>query len=143
MATVQQIVKDDYDAEPVRYCAKCYSLKICYKPVLDSDCCMNCGSLDIKEASIDVWDRLYSQRYGHKFTEKSNDPTKSPIFKLSIDKLKDKVANSTSWKKVVETIYSRVPKGFTKAETLMWFWDKLTQDNKFDALRILLTKMKI
>ena len=143
MSKVEQIVNNDYDAEPVRYCAKCFSLKICYKEVLDSDCCMDCGSLDIRESSIDTWEALYVRRYGKKYLEKGTDPKKSPIFSLPINKLKDKVANAASWKTIIETIYHKIPKGFTKGDALIWFFDKLTQDNKFEALRLLLVKMKL
>ena len=58
---------EDYNNEPVHYCKHCLSLKI--KIVGGYDFCDECGSTDILTAHIDEWEKLYEQRYGHKFLE--------------------------------------------------------------------------
>lgn len=48
--------KEEYDKEPVCYCAQCKSLKI-----IDIDgitFCDDCGSTDIKETDIYTWKKL-------------------------------------------------------------------------------------
>lgn len=61
----------DYNSEPVLYCKTCLSLRI--KSVYcieDSDYCDECGSTDIGKASIEEWEGLYKNKYGHKYIEK-------------------------------------------------------------------------
>lgn len=42
--------KEEYNSEPVRYCPRCYSLRIGYiRGVADSDYCMECGCSDIRD----------------------------------------------------------------------------------------------
>ena len=69
-----QVKSDDYDSEPVKYCARCYSLKIKYEDALDSECCAECGSTDIQEAPIEEWEKKYERRYNRKFIQKTEDP---------------------------------------------------------------------
>lgn len=60
----------DYNDEPVLYCKHCLSLKIRNIPIMeDSDYCDDCGSTDIEKASIEEWEILYNNKYGHKFLE--------------------------------------------------------------------------
>lgn len=60
----------NYNDEPVLYCKHCLSLKIRSIPRMDdSDYCDECGSTDIAECSIEEWETLYTNRYGHKFLE--------------------------------------------------------------------------
>lgn len=60
----------DYNAIPVLYCKRCLSLKIRDIPSLeDSNYCDNCSSTDIGECSIEEWETLYKNRYGHKYLE--------------------------------------------------------------------------
>lgn len=134
---------DDYDSEPVRYCTKCYSLRIKYEESVDSDYCLDCGCSDTKETSIEEWEKLYEKKYGHKYTEKSNDPKKSPIFKLPLNKLMSKVANCIKWESIIRSIFSRFPRGLSKADSIVLFFDMLVKHNKLDDLRTLLYKMKI
>lgn len=62
---------NDYNAEPVLYCSHCLSLKVLNVPYMpDSDYCDECGSTDIKETSIENWETLYKNKYGHKYIEK-------------------------------------------------------------------------
>lgn len=131
---------EDYDLEPVLYCAKCYSLKIKYEESIDTECCMDCGCSDTQEASIEEWERLYEQRYGHKYTEKSNDIRKSPIFKLSLSKLKTKVFEHPKWKSIIQSLYPTLPKGIGKTDIVLWAFNKAIKDNRLDDLRISLIK---
>ena len=134
---------NDYDSEPVCYCANCLSLNVKYEEAIDSDCCGKCGCTDIREALPQEWEKLYEKKYGKKFVEKSNDIRKSPIFQLSFSRLMAKVSDSPKWESIIKGIYGHLPKGCSKADSIVIFFDKLIKDNKLDALRTLLYKMKI
>lgn len=64
--------KEQYNDEPVHYCAFCLSLKI--KTVaggtLGLDHCDECGGTDIQTAHISEWEKLYEQRYGVKYIDR-------------------------------------------------------------------------
>jgi hypothetical protein len=139
----EQDRNNDYDSEPVVYCAKCLSLKIKHEDALDIDCCGNCGSTDVVESSIEIWEKKYEAKYGKKFTVKNDDPRNSPIFKLPINKLMAKVSDCPKWENIIKDIYSHFPKGISKADSIVMFFDKLMKDNKLESLRTLLYKMKI
>lgn len=128
----------DYDEEPVEYCSRCYSLKIKYEEAIDSDCCMDCGCSDILTTTIHHWEDLYKNRYGHKFTERGTDPKNSPIFKLPIRKLKEKVFYREDYKDIIFKLYPRFPKKLSKAESVILLFDKLMRDNRLDDLRLIL-----
>lgn len=66
-----QIKEDDYNEEPVFYCAQCLSLKIKGIPG-DSDMnyCDECNSIDIRKANIEDWEAMYKKKYGYKFLER-------------------------------------------------------------------------
>lgn len=60
----------DYNDEPVYYCADCLSLRIKNVECIEnSEFCDDCGSTNIKEASIEEWNELYKKRYGHTYLE--------------------------------------------------------------------------
>lgn len=126
----------EYDEEPVMYCAKCYSLNIVHEDVIDSDCCGRCGCTDFKTSSIEEWERLYKERYGHKFVENSHDLRKSPVFMLSMDRLKTMVYKDECWKKLCKMLYSAFPDGLSRADSVVLLFAKLIQDNRLDDLRI-------
>ena len=130
----------DYDSEPVRYCARCYSLKVKYEESVDSECCGDCGSSDILEASIEEWEKKYERRYGHKFTQKEQDPKNTFIFRLPLDKLKAKVYESSQWREIINAIYPKFPGGYGKADSIILFFDTLVRQNKLNELRLLLYK---
>lgn len=136
----EQAKTSDYDSDPVVYCTKCYSLKIKYDESIDSDYCVDCGCLDTNETSFEEWEKMYEARYGHKLAVKNNDPRKSPIFKMSIEKLKNKLYNSPFWEVVMHDIYQYVPKGISKADKILWFFDKIAKDNKLDDFKLSLIK---
>lgn len=89
---------------------------------------------------MDKWAKLYEERYGHKFIEAKRDIRKSPIFLLSIDKLKTKLFNSPYWKKICKHLYPSFPEDLGKADSIILLFSKLCQDNRIDSLRIELIK---
>lgn len=131
---------NDYDSEPVRYCMRCYSLKIKYEEAIDSECCGDCGCSDIDTTTIEEWENKYQRRYGNKFVVKSNDPKASPIFKMSLEKIKTKVYKSDKWKELIHKMYPRFPKGLSKTDSILMFFDKLIKDNKIDDFKMILYK---
>ena len=131
---------DDYDLEPVKYCARCYSLKVKYEEAIDSDCCMECGCSDMAESSIYEWEKLYEKRYGHKYTVKNDNPRDSLIFNLPLKELKKKVFESPAWIAIIHAIYPGFPGGLSKTDSVILFFDKLIKDNQLDSLKFLLLK---
>lgn len=134
---------EDYDSESVVYCTKCYSLKIKHDDDADFDYCGKCGCTDVAETTIEEWEKKYEGRYGKKFAEKSNDIRKSPIFQLSFSKLMKKVSDSPKWETIIKTIYNNFPKGLSKADSVILFFNMLLKENQMDRLKGLLYKMKI
>jgi len=57
----EQHKHDEYNAEPVVYCAECLSLKIL--TVDGIDYCDKCGSTCTKEANIFDWEKMYATKY--------------------------------------------------------------------------------
>lgn len=128
----------DYDDEPVMYCAKCYSLKIRHEEQTDTDYCMDCGSTEVRTASIDEWERLFQGRYGHKFIEKSTDPKRSLFFTMSIKTLKQRLYNSNNLRYIVQRLYPHFPMKYAKGDLVLMLFDRLYKDNRIDDLRCLL-----
>lgn len=126
----------DYDSEPVLYCANCYSLKILHEDSIDMDYCGECGCSNFKEASAEEWSELFERRYGHKFIEDSKNVKRSPIFLMSIDKLKSKVYKDSSWKELCTSLYPTFPGGLSRADSVILLFAKLSQDNRLDDLRM-------
>jgi hypothetical protein len=126
---------NNYDLEPVEYCAKCYSLKIKHEDAIDADCCMECGSTEIASASIDEWERLYQRRYGHKYVERNNDPRKSIYFQMPISKLKTKLYKSELLNAIIYHLYPDFPQGLSRENKIILLFDKIAKDNKIDDLR--------
>ena len=63
--------KNDYDEEPVFYCAQCLSLNIREIPDMPGHYyCGECGTSDTLESSIEEWQELYKRRYGRNFIVK-------------------------------------------------------------------------
>lgn len=130
----------NYNMEPVMYCSKCYSLKIIYEDAIHSDCCGKCGCSDLQSSSIEEWERLFKNRYGHKFVEENHDIRRSPIFLLSNEKLKMEVYNNPNWREICKILYPSFPEGLGKADSIILLFAKLYQDSRLDDLRIELTK---
>lgn len=131
---------EDYDSEPVIYCARCYSLKIKHEDSIGADVCTECGCSDTLTSSIEDWERLYERRYGHKFTVKNEDPKTSFIFKLPLEKLKDKVYESSAWREIIKALYPGFPGGLGRADSIILFFDKLVKDSRIADLKLLLLK---
>lgn len=131
---------NDYDSEPIAFCANCLSLKIKHEDSIDMDYCSDCGSSEIMEAPVEQWEVLYEKKYGKKYVVKGNDPKKSPVFKLTISKLMDKFSNLPNWRVIIYNMYPRFPGGFGKADSIVLFFDKLAKDNKLDDLRVTMMK---
>lgn len=129
---------NEYDLEPVKYCARCYSLKIKYEETTDSEYCGDCGCSDTMTASIEEWEKLYEKRYGSKYTVKGTDPKKSPIFLLPLDKLKEKLYNSPMMDAIIHSLYPRFPRGLGKADAIIMLFNFLIRDNRLDDLRLTL-----
>lgn len=134
---------NDYDSEPVVFCASCLSLKIKHDEDLGFDYCGKCGCTEVREASPEEWDKLYQKKYGKKFIDGTNDIRKSPIFQLPLSKLMHKVSDSPKWDIIIREMYGCLPRGLGKADSIVVFFDKLIKDNKLDQLRMLLFKMKL
>lgn len=130
----------DYNSEPVEYCARCYSLKIKHEDALDTDCCADCGSTDILEAPIEVWEQKYERRYGHKFAVKPEDPKQTFIFKLPLEKLKTKIYQCESWKEIIHYFYPNFPGGYSKADSIILFFDTIVRQGKLNELKLYLFK---
>lgn len=127
---------EEYDSEPVVYCAKCYSLKIKYEETIGMDSCEDCGCTDFKTSSFEEWEKIYAKRYGHKFMEEKGDLHKSPIFLLTNDQLKAKVMEDPYWRSLCRTLYPTFPNWLEKADSIILLFSKLYQDNRLDDLRI-------
>lgn len=131
---------EDYDSEPVAYCSKCYSLKIRHEDALDTDCCADCGSTDIQESSVEEWERKYERRYGHKLTQKEENPEKTYFFTLTLKELMHKVSDSVEWKDIIRGVCPHFPEGYSKADSIVLFFDTLIRKNKLKDLRLFLFK---
>ena len=131
-------------SDPVYYCTTCLSLSIMHDEYTDSDYCKDCGSTNIGgPIDFEIWETLYEKKYGKKYVEKTGDIRKSPIFKLPLNKLMNKVADSPKCDFIIHQIYSHFPKGFSRADSVVMFFDRLVKDNLLDKLRTLLYNMKI
>lgn len=132
--------REEYDEEPVRYCANCYSLRIKYEEAIDGDCCVDCGCMSTKESNIKDWEKLYLKRYGKKFVDDEGDPKKSAYFNMPIAKLKRKLYDSKAFDDIVKALYPKFPGGLSRADSVILLFDRLVKDNKLDELRLLLLK---
>lgn len=127
---------EEYDSEPVTFCSRCYSLNIRHDDSMDLDCCGKCGCTDFRTASVAEWEKLFENRFGHKFIEETKVLRKSPIFLMSIDKLKTKVFNDPSWKDICKTLYPEFPEGLSRADSIILLFAKLSQEGRMDDLKI-------
>jgi hypothetical protein len=132
---------EEYDSEPVRYCARCYSLRVKYDADTDAEYCDDCGCTDILESSFDEWEKRYENRFKHKFCEKSEDPKKNFIFSLSLRELREKVYESSKWKEIIKGMFPHFPGGYSKADSVILFFDTVIRQNKIEELKLLLIKL--
>ena len=62
--------QNQYNEEPVFYCKSCLSLKIRDVPSMEnSEFCDECSSTDIGQCSIEEWEEMYINRYGHRYLD--------------------------------------------------------------------------
>lgn len=125
-----------YDEEPVIYCASCYSINIRHDRDINLDYCGECGCTNLKTTNIYNWEKLFKDRYKHKFIEEKCNIKKSPLFTMSLDKLKDLIYKDIYWKELCKSIYPSFPDGLGRTDSIILLFDKLIQDNKLDRLRI-------
>lgn len=107
---------------------------------MDFEYCADCGSSDILEASVEDWERMYENRYGHKYAQKEEDPSKTFIFKLTTEELKSKVYKSDKWWEIIRAIYPHFPRGYSKADSIILFFHTLIKQNKINELKLFLYK---
>lgn len=130
----------DYDSEPVWYCARCYSLKILHEDHLDVDYCQDCGCSDILTSSIEEWEKLYNNRYGHPYVVKNKDAKYSFITKASFQELKNMVFDSPFWYEIIHDMYQKFPGGMSKADSCILFFDKIIRHHRIEDLREVIKK---
>ena len=58
--------KEDYDKEPVIYCATCLSLSIIDLKE-QGEFCDKCGSTHVEQTDIETWKDMYKKKYGIDF----------------------------------------------------------------------------
>lgn len=131
----------EYDSEPVRYCPRCFSLKVRYEDAIGSDCCMDCGCSDIAETTIDEWERMYKERYGSTYVSHERNLRETPIFKCSIPQLKVKVYDSPDCMGIITGMYPSFPRGYGKVDSVLMFFDRLCKDNRVNELRAILLNL--
>ena len=130
---------EEYDLEPVSYCPKCYSLKIGYVPGMeDMEYCMDCGCMDIATASIFEWEKLYEDRFGHKYVVKRNKFEGHPIWNLSMKDLRRKVLESPYYKDIIRQIYPDWSHFSNPVDTVFLFFDNLLKDRLLPKLKKIL-----
>lgn len=70
--------KNIYNDEPVHYCKTCLSLRIMEVPfVEDTLFCDDCNSTEIGTCSIEEWEEMFKNKYGHKFINYGREETKN------------------------------------------------------------------
>ena len=129
---------EEHDAEPVMYCANCYSLKIKHEDSINADCCGDCGCSNIQTASIDTWEWLYERRYGKRFIGNNKIQKKVPLYRIPVKELKNRMYESDSWRSIILKIYPDFPGGLSKGDSLILFFAQLDRDDRMNDLRSLL-----
>lgn len=62
--------KEEYNNEPVQYCADCLSLRVRAIAGMSDACyCDECGCTNIQETTIDKWEAMYKEKKGFSFLE--------------------------------------------------------------------------
>lgn len=128
--------KEDYNDDPVTYCSRCYSLNIKQDDAVGFDFCGECGCTDFSTTDVFTWEKLFKNRYGHDFVEASHDFRKSPVFTMSLDRLKAMVFKDECWKELCRAMYPAFPEGISKADSVVLLFAKIIQDNRLDELRM-------
>lgn len=135
---------NEYDLEPVSYCPKCYSLKIGYIPgVEDSDYCMDCGCLDVARGNIFEWEKLYEERYGHKYVVKRQSYEGHPIWGLSIKDLKKMLSESPYYQEIIKEVFPTWRYYGKPVETVYLFFDHVIKTKSLPKLKkVMITRQR-
>lgn len=136
--------QNEYDEEPVYYCANCYSLKVQYEDSIDADCCMDCGCSNIEQTSIQNWEAMYQQRYGKKFVLRGDKAKENKVFTMSLDELKMLLYNHPDLYDIIHDLYPYFMGGLGKADSVILFFDKITKDGRLKEFKqLLVNKYKV
>jgi len=137
--TERRMTTEDYDQESVRYCPRCYSLRIgCIEGIDNSDYCMECGCSETAETDIVTWEKLYRQRYKRDYVPRGCDPRRRRVYRMSDRELKQALYDRDDWKRIVKALYRDFPENLTRAESAILAMDMLEKDRRVDELRDLL-----
>lgn len=128
--------RNEFDLEPVSYCPKCYSLKIGYVPGVEGmEYCMDCGCLDIASTDIYKWEKLYEERYGHKFVTQKSSVEGHPIWNLRLKDLRTKVLESPYYKDIIHEVYPDWKYYSNPVDTVFLFFDSVVKDGLLPKLK--------
>lgn len=99
---------------------------------------MHCGCSEVVESSIEEWEKLYKDRYGHSYVERNGDPYKKHIYRMTIQELKTELYERDNYREIIENIYPNFPKYYSRIDAILLFFDKAVKDREIDKLRDLL-----
>lgn len=99
---------------------------------------MNCGCSEVAETSIEEWEKLYKDRYGHSYVERSGDPYKKHIYRMTIQELKTELYYRDNYRDIITTIYPKFPEYYSKIDSILLLFDKIIKDGNLNKLRDLL-----
>ncbi len=131
---VEQVTDCDY--EPWYYCATCLSPSIEHEDITDTDCCRTCGSTQIEESTFEEWEAKYERKYGHKYTKKEEDPKKSFVFSMPLEKLKTRVYENSAWRDIIKMMYPKFPGGLGRVDSIILFFDTIIKQGRLDELKL-------
>lgn len=99
---------------------------------------MHCGCSEVVESSIEEWEKLYKDRYGHSYVERSGDPYKKHIYRMTIQELKTELYHRDNYRQIIEAIYPSFPKYFSGIDAILVLFDALVKDGNLNKLRDIL-----
>lgn len=133
--------KVDYNEDPVYYCTKCLSLDIrSIDGTKDSDYCHKCGCTDIKKTSIGEWEKLYKQRYGMKFAERTDSLRNNEFFSSTDTEVRKKLLCIPDFRDIVRRMYPKFPMEYGDVDTVLLFSEKVNVDSRMDELKLIIIK---
>lgn len=63
-----KVTNNDYNSDPIFYCADCLSLRI-RGEIEGFEYCDHCGSTNIESCPIEDWENKYKEKTGHRFLD--------------------------------------------------------------------------
>lgn len=128
--------RTEYDLEPVSYCPKCYSLKIGYIPGVEgSDYCMDCGCVDVVTGNIYDWEKLYEDRYGHKYVTGRKSFEGHPLWNLPLKDLRRKMLESQYCMDIIRDVYPDWNHHGKLIDMVFLFFDNVIKDKLLSKLK--------